>query len=155
MLRSEYQSLGEEIARRTRAEVFAIARKALQDLAGSDLEVHMVEVFVNRLRSLDAAEIAQLTSTPQPSVPVLVRSAFELPPPQRALIESAVTQTLAAAAQVRFEIAPDLISGIELIVMGRKIAWSIADHMAALEKDVDSLLKAQPRTEVPAESKPK
>lgn len=152
-LRSEYQSLNEEIARRTRAEVFAIARKALTDLAGSNLEAQMVEVFVRRLRELDATQTAQLASALNPSVPVLVRSAFEMPPAQRTLIESAVKENF-AGVQVRFEIAPDLISGIELIMQGQKIAWSIADHLASLEKDVDVLLKTPHKTEAAAGPKP-
>ena len=82
----------------------------------------------------------------QPPVPVLVRSAFELPAAQRTLIENAVKETLAADAQVRFEVVPDLISGIDLIMQGQKIAWSIADHLASLDKDVNELLKAQART---------
>ena len=52
-LQREQQSLNDEIARRTRAEVFAIARKALTDLAGTSLEERMSEVFADRLRALD------------------------------------------------------------------------------------------------------
>ncbi|MDH4134184.1 MAG: F0F1 ATP synthase subunit B, partial [Gammaproteobacteria bacterium] len=40
-LRSEYRHLNEELAQRTQAEVFAIARKALADLAGESLEARM------------------------------------------------------------------------------------------------------------------
>ncbi len=147
-LRREYQNLSEEVARRTQAEVFAISRKALLDLAGSDLEERMVEVFIQRLREPDAAQLSQVVSTNQSaSEPVLVRSAFEIPPAQRSAIESTVKGIIAAASQVRFEIAPDLISGIELIVRGQKIAWSIADHLASLEGDVNELLKAQHKAE--------
>jgi F-type H+-transporting ATPase subunit b len=144
-LRSEYQRLNEEIARRTRSEVFAIARKTLADLAGASLETQMVEVFVRRLRDLDTGEKKKTALMPQTS-PVLVRSAFELAPAQRSLIEDAVKETLATEIQVKFEIAPDLISGIELLVLGQKFAWSIADYLAALDKDINELLKTQPGT---------
>ena len=36
--------------------------------------------------------------------------------------------------QVQFETAPDLVSGIELSANGQKVAWSIADYLATLEK---------------------
>lgn len=144
MLSSEYQNLHEEIARRTRAEVLAIARKTLADLAGSGLEERMVDVFVQRLHELDIGEKGRLASMlKSSSVPVLVRSAFGLLPAQRALVESAVKETLATETPVRFEIAPDLVSGIELIMQGQKIAWSIADYLASLEKGVNELLKEQ------------
>ena len=145
-LRSEYQSLHEEIARQTRAEVFAIARKTLLDLSGASLEERMVEVLVQRLRELDADERKKLISMLQAPIPVLVRSAFELPVAKRALIESAVKATLDAELQIRFVVVPDLISGIELIMQGQKIAWSIADYLVSLDKDVNELLKMQHKT---------
>lgn len=147
-LRSEYQVLREEIARRAQAEAFAIARKALADLAGSSLEERMVDVFIRHLRELGSEEKGKLVSMLKSSpLPVLVRSAFDLTPAQRALIEGAAKETLAAEIQVSFEIAPDLVSGIELTMQGQKIAWSIADYLASLEKGVNELLKAQPKPE--------
>lgn len=144
MLDREYQNLHEEIARRTRVEVFTIARKTLTDLAGSSLEERMIDVFVQRLRGLDAEEKTRLASLLQSSPsPVLLRSAFELPAAQRTQIESAIIEAFPDAAQVRFEIEPELISGIELTMQGRKIAWSVSDYLATLEKSVTELLKAK------------
>jgi len=146
-LRSEYQILREEIAHRSQEEVFAIARKTLTDLAGTNLEAQMVDVFMQRLRGLDAKEKTRLASVLQTSTaPVLVRSAFELPEAQRSQVESAAREALSPEAKIRFELSPELISGIELTVQGQKIAWSIADHLASLEKSVAELLKARPRT---------
>ena len=147
-LRNEYQVLHEEIARRTRAEVFAIARNALTELSGASLEERMVDVFIRRLRELGSEEKGRLASMLKSSpVPVLVRSAFDLPPAQRSLIEGAVKETLAAEIQLSFEVVPDLVSGIELTMQGQKVAWSIADYLASLEKGVNELLKIPPKPE--------
>ncbi len=147
-LRNEYQNLQAEIARRTQAEVFAIARKTLADLAGTSLEAQMTDMFVRRLRELDAEEQDKLASLLLSSpIPALVRSAFELPPAQRTLIASAVKEVFATATPIRFETAPDLISGIELTMQGHKIAWSIADYLASLDKTVNELLKVQLKAE--------
>jgi F-type H+-transporting ATPase subunit b len=143
-LRNEYQVLREEIARRAQAEVLAIARKALKDLAGASLEERMVDVFIRRLRELGSEEKESLVSMAKsPSIPVLVRSAFDLSTTQRGLIESAVKETLSAGAQLTFDVVPDLVGGIELTMQGQKIAWSIADYLASLEKGVSELLKMQ------------
>lgn len=147
MLHSEYQNLREEIARRTRVEVFAIARKTLRDLASESLETRMAEVFIRRLRELDAAERQKLAPLLQ-SASVLIRTAFELPMTQRELIEATLREIFAAQTSVRFELAPEQVGGIELIVDGQKIAWSVADYLAALEKDMNDLLKAQRQPEV-------
>ena len=148
MLNDEYQGLHEEFARRTRTEVFAIARKTLADLAGANLEECMIDVFVHRLHELDNEEKKRLISMLKPDTPAIVRSAFELALAQRTLIEKAIKQTLATDTPIRFETAADLISGIEFTLQGQKIAWSIADYLASLEKDVNELLKAKHKLEV-------
>jgi len=70
-----------------------------------------------------------------------VRSAFDLPAEQRAAIQNALNETFSAEIHVRFETAPDLVSGIELTTNGQKVAWSIGDYLASLEKGVGELLK--------------
>ena len=150
----EQQILNDEITRRTREEVFAIARKTLTDLAGTSLEERISEVFRHRLGELngEAKEgFARILKTS--SRPVLVRSAFELPSEQRAEIQHALNETFSAEIHVRFETAPDVISGIELTANGRKVAWSIADYLTSLEKSVGKLLKesSKPKTKPEAE----
>jgi F-type H+-transporting ATPase subunit b len=86
--------------------------------------------------------------------PALVRSAFDLPAEQRAVIQQALNDTFSAEIHVRFETAPDLISGIELTTNGQKVAWSIADYLTFLEKGVDELLKGKDKPEATAASKP-
>ena len=151
-LNNEMQHLHQELRRRTQQEVFAITRKALTDLAGTSLEERMVEVFAGRLRELDGAEQERLTSALQASPgPVIVRTAFDLPPAQRASTEATIKATLGLERPVQFSTAPDLTGGIELTTNGQKVAWSIADYVASLEKSVEELLKAQDKPEAAPE----
>ena len=143
---SEYSALQDEIARRTRREAFDIARKTLQELAGISMEARLVGVFVARLRQMEEGARRTLAG-PQNDAPAVVRSAFELDAAQRALIEGAIRELVSATAPVRFEIVPELAGGIELFMAGHKAAWSIGDHLAALEKDVEDLLRAQRQAE--------
>lgn len=145
-LTTDARSLSQAIAHRTQHEVFAIARKALMDLATTSLEERMGAVFTRRLRELDGPSKASLTQALETAAePALVRSAFELPAEQRAVIGNALNETFSAEVRVRFETAPDLVSGIELTANGRKLSWSIADYLASLEKGVSELLEAQAR----------
>ena len=146
---SERQSLDEALTRRAHEEVLAIARKALADLAGATLEERMADVFLRRLREMDDDAMAGLKSAfKASSSPLLVRTAFTLPPAQSAAIETALKETLGGEMQVQFETAPDLVSGIEVSANGHKVAWSIAEYLASLGKAVDALLKAQSKAEV-------
>jgi F-type H+-transporting ATPase subunit b len=154
-LRNDARNLSQAISRRTQQEVFAIARKALTDLATTSLEERLGEVFNRRLREMDGqtkAGLAEALKTA--SGPALVRSAFDLPAEHRAAIQNALNETFSAEIHVRFETAPGLISGIELTTNGQKVAWSIADYLGSLEKGVDELLKEKDKPQVQAEPKP-
>jgi F-type H+-transporting ATPase subunit b len=150
-LSGEYRALHEEIARMTRDEVFAISRKALTDLATTGLEERLADVFTRRLREMD--EQAKKTfgeSLKNLSSPALVRSAFDLPAEQRTAIQQALNETFSTEIQLRFETAPELISGIELSTNGQKLAWSIADYLVSMEKGVEELLKKQDKARAQA-----
>jgi len=145
-------SLNRELAVRTQQEVIAIARKALADLAGASLEERMAALFVRRLRELSVEEKGRLGSLLRTSKsPALVRSAFELPIAQRALIEQNLKEALSLESPLRFETGPELVSGIELSTDGYKVAWSVADYLASLEKRVDKLFEEQHGTEARTE----
>jgi F-type H+-transporting ATPase subunit b len=138
---SDARNLRKAISRQTQDEVFAIARKALTDLAGASLEGHMVDAFIERLRSMpDEAKTAFADALSAASGPALVRSAFDLPAAQRKTIQEGIDEIFSVSIQVRFETAPNLISGIELSAHGRKLAWSIADYLAAMEMSIEELL---------------
>ncbi len=141
-LRREQQSLNEALSRRTREEVFAIARKVLADLSTSSLEASMVAVFTRRLHEMDAKAKAGLgEALESASDPARVRSAFDLPAEQRTVIQNAINEAFSADISLRFETAPDLVSGIELTTDGQKVGWSIADYLASLEQGVAELLE--------------
>jgi F-type H+-transporting ATPase subunit b len=146
-LRNEQQSLNEELSRRAREEMFAIARKTLSDLAGTSLEQRMTEIFLDRLRELNTEQITELKSAFKISSDALrVRTAFKLSAQQRAAIETVIAEILGKQEPLEFIIMPDLVSGIEISCNGRKIAWSIADYLDSLAKSVDDLLKNKSET---------
>lgn len=163
-LRNEVHHLKQTIRRRTQQEVFAIAGQALTDLATTSLEERLCEVFTRRLREMDAQTKESLAEALKTAFePSLVRSAFDLSAEQRALIQHALNEIFSAdpseqlrtGINIRFETAPDLISGIELItVTGQKLAWSISDYLLSLEKGVDELLKEEDKPITKAELKP-
>lgn len=131
----EELSLALSIARRTREEVFATARKALTALASASLEDRIVEVFVQRLRGMSGTAKDELgEGLKASSGPALLRSAFDLPAPQRLSIEAALSDMFGAKIPLRYEVSPELVGGLDLSAGGRKIGWSIADYLSALDK---------------------
>lgn len=141
---NDARNLNQSISRRAGQEVFAITRKALKDLAGVTLEERMSVVFIRRLAELDdGAKTGFAEAIKAAPDATVVRSAFELPPEQRSSIQAALAETFPAVSSVRFEVVPELVSGIELVTNGQKVAWSIADYLTSLEKSVEELLHEQ------------
>ncbi len=142
-LKNEALSLGKSVGLRAREEVFDVARKVLADLSGIGLEQRIGEVFIRQLKEMDgSAKAALAEALKTASRPALVRSAFDLPEAQRASIGDALKETLSTDLQVEFEIAPDLVCGIELSANGHKVAWSVADYLRSLEKSIEQIVQA-------------
>ena len=153
-LRNEAKHLNQSIRRRTEQEVFAIARKTLADLASTSLEERLGEVFIRRLMKMDGkAKEGLADALKKAADPVVLRSAFDLPAEQRASIQKALNETFSMDVHLRFETAPDLVSGIEVATNGQKVAWSISDYLVSLEKGVDELLKTDVKSEPSQETK--
>lgn len=147
-LQREQESLNDEITRRIRKEVFAIARKTLTDLAGVGLEERMSEVFIRRLQELDDEKRKLLTSAiTTSSSPVIVRSTFLLAPDQQREIKQALHETISPDINACFETVPELMSGIELTADGHKIAWSINEYLESLENSMTELMDQQVKPE--------
>jgi F-type H+-transporting ATPase subunit b len=154
-LLTDAHNLNQAISHRTQQEVFAIARKTLSDLAGVTLEARISELFISRLREIsgnakDSLGLALKTA----SSPAMVRSTFTLADDQRGSIQKAINETFSADIHLRFDTAPDLISGIELSANGEKVAWSIKEYLSSLEKGVEAILKKEATPQNKAEPKP-
>jgi F-type H+-transporting ATPase subunit b len=155
-LHNDAQTLNAAIRCRTQVEVFAIARKALTDLASTSLEERMSDVFMRRLRAMDEkAKEGLVNALRTASEPALVRSAFDLPAEQRVAIQKALNEILSAKVDVRFKTAPDLVSGIELTLNGQKIGWNIAEYLVSLETSVGELLNAKDKSKSKIATEPK
>ena len=150
-LNDKVDNLSELLGERLQREVFAISDKILSELASQSLQDRMVEKFGSRLRSLDAAAAAALRQVVEADgKTLLLRSAFELSEPQLAAIRSALEDICAGAIDLRVETEAALLAGIELLANGHKIAWSVSDYLAALEKSVAEILPSADAGERPA-----
>ena len=133
----EQEDMMQDVRQRTVRQVYAIARRALTDLADADLERHLAQVFVRRLQAgAENGRHEVTTALRQVQRDVVIRSAFDLAPETRQMILEAVQSHLAANIPVRFETTTDLICGVELKADDFKIAWSLEDYLGSLEEDL-------------------
>lgn len=143
-LKVEAAALKKDVSTRLHDEVIALTRKVLTDLAGERLEEQVMLTFVERLRNLEPSRMEELQSSLESGAEAItLRTAFDVPTGLRTNTESAMTEILGALPEVRYETAPELISGIELRTQGQKIAWSIDDYLSSLAEDFEVLPQEQ------------
>jgi F-type H+-transporting ATPase subunit b len=139
----DQKRLGKDLGQLARTEVLAIARKVLGDLADASLEERAIEVFVHRLRAMDAATKTALQMAFLAMAEVTLTSSFELSGKQRVALQTAIDEALDRSTSVRFETSSDLVCGVRLSAGGEQVAWSVADYLDALDRKVDAFLAAR------------
>lgn len=142
-LLADTQHLRADIVRQTQDQVFHISRRVLGDLASVSLEQRASEVFIQRLRAVDDAArdtLGVALKAASEAEPGLLRSAFDLPAEQQAAIQAALDELFGQPIALKFQTAPELVSGIELSAQGQKLAWSISDYLETLASGLQEQL---------------
>lgn len=118
------------------------ARHTLHDLANANLEQQTLDIFIERLRSLNGGERQKLlASLDGPKSEVTIRTAFDIAPNRRDPLTAAVRGQLGRQLEVQFETAPELGFGVELETPGRKLAWSLEQYLGSLEEALAEAIK--------------
>lgn len=159
----QHEEMTRAIGMQLENEVFETTRRLITDLSDRSLEEAILNVFVRRLRSLgtedrerlrrslsggaaDTSAAGAKNSTPpicrSSRGAVTLRTAFELSSAQRVTVEAALEQIAPSAESLRYEHAPDLIAGIELVADGHCLSWSMETYLRALRQRVDLALKS-------------
>ncbi|HRW81112.1 MAG TPA: hypothetical protein P5285_10025 [Desulfomonilia bacterium] len=148
----ERQVFFEELRSKAGEFMFATIRRILKDLADEDLEDRMVQVFTRLVRGIDAGQQELLKRSLDSGTPeITLRSAFELKPDQRRKILDAIGPYVSTDVAYRYEVSDSPLAGIELMTHGYRLAWSIGDHLAALEEDFSRTLREELPEELSAQ----
>jgi F-type H+-transporting ATPase subunit b len=137
-MEEEQEKIRKNISDVLQKEIFLATKKTLQDVASSKLEENIVKIFLKKLSNLPETELIKLKSTKENQVNI-IRTAFELSSTQQTEIEQEIYRVAGKKIQVRFEIKPELISGIELFASGFKLSWNISDYIKSFEQHIRSV----------------
>ncbi|MEE4382691.1 MAG: F0F1 ATP synthase subunit B [Pseudomonadales bacterium] len=119
----------EEVRSRAADGVVAVARRALTELAGSDLDARAVERFLEALDALPAADRDALLSD---DGPLRVSSARPLAAAVRETLAAALRRTFGEDRGLVWDTDPTLVAGLELSAGGRRLGWALGPHLDAL-----------------------
>ncbi|MEA5114600.1 MAG: hypothetical protein VB050_11295 [Geobacteraceae bacterium] len=142
--RGERESFLRSLRRHVCEEACTVARRAVGEMADSSLEERMAECLERRIRGLDAGKREELAGHFRESgSEIIVRSAFELNAGGRKAILRAL-DSLTDASDIRFEVEPSLVCGVEILAGGRSLAWNLEEHLDGLEERLFDALGKSP-----------
>jgi F-type H+-transporting ATPase subunit b len=133
-------------------QIFAVAHRALTDLADIDLEQQMVKVFLQRLREMSEEDRREIQPANDDGASMVVYSAFDLAPTDRQSIQNALQQITGNSIAVEFEARPRMISGLELRSSSRRVAWNLAHYLKSLEVEISRMMDLEMREAHESES---
>lgn len=132
-LQHEREQLAAETARKIEEQVYAIAGKVLDELAGRSLEEQITDRFCQQLMTT-GDETVRMMNAPfhEQRGRAVIRSRFRIDDTRRDMIRETVLKRFSTGLQLVFETSEDPgATGIELCMNGQCISWTIS---AALEE---------------------
>jgi len=149
-IREETDAFLRDLRRRAAEEIVAIARRALSDLAGADLERQIVRRFLHDLDQLGEPERhAVIASLEESHRVAVVQTVHPLTGELQTSIRDLLRERLLKDLEVRFEQSGDLLCGIALHTDAHKLAWDLRDYFLALQQELRSALEEETSTKRP------
>jgi F-type H+-transporting ATPase subunit b len=135
-LEREQAAFLDELRRRAAAEMLAIIGRALADLACADIQHCAVEVFLEKLRTLESATLRALSKG---ELTVLTPS--DLAEETQRKIREELEAQLGAGVRLKFERTQAFAWGIELRGNGRRVGWNSDTYIESLEQSLREALE--------------
>jgi F-type H+-transporting ATPase subunit b len=137
-LRREESVFFDEIRHEAATEILSIARRALADLASTEVEHGAVETLLGKLKKIDAVQWQKLSAHG-----LTVVSAQELPADLRLRIQQAVDTRAGVPLSLLFERSHDMSWGLELRGDGQRIGWTPDSYVDSLEEKLKGIVDAR------------
>jgi F-type H+-transporting ATPase subunit b len=135
-LEREQAAFLDELRRRAAAEMLAIIGRALADLACADIQHCAVEVFLEKLRTLESVTLRALSKG---ELTVLTPS--DLAEETQRKIREELEAQLGPGVRLKFERTQAFAWGIELRGNGRRVGWNSDTYIESLEQSLREALE--------------
>ncbi len=134
----EQRSYGETLQREAGQRLLALARRALRDLGGAELEAQMASVLLTRLRALDGETRRTLAEAARDGCAIL--TAFPLAEPQQRTLTAGLRQALAADLAPDFRADPAAPLGVTLETSSQRLSWTLDSYLDGFAAELQALL---------------
>ncbi|MBO3098981.1 F0F1 ATP synthase subunit delta [Gelidibacter pelagius] len=135
-LKQQEQEIVDRLKKKTKDAVFDIAKKTLSDLADVSLEQQVVTVFIEKIRNLDGASKTKFIDALKDNEgPITIKSVFDLSDSSKQELEKAMEKITEKQNDFRYELEPELVSGIKIETASYQLSWTIDSYLEALKKE--------------------
>jgi F-type H+-transporting ATPase subunit b len=141
-LKEEKDLFSRQLKSRVAEQVFFVSRKVLSDLAREDLEVRIIDVFLEKVKTEQEAFREKNLQTQKQ---VAIQSGFKLSAKIKARVTDSIKTLFPRAANIGFEVEPEFGFGIRLLSGDWKVEWNLYWYMQGMEDAVLPLLSATAR----------
>lgn len=136
LLKHQEQEISDTLKSKTKEEVFAIAGKTLADLANTNLEEQVINVFIKRIRELEDENKSRLKNAlNNEHRSISIKSTFELSSTSKQELEKAIEKITEQKNNFQYLLQPELVSGIEIDTESYQLSWNIDSYLDSLKKD--------------------
>jgi F-type H+-transporting ATPase subunit b len=140
-LAAERRSFTDDLRRRSADAFYAVARRALGELADAELETQIVHTFIRQLGKLDDETLEKLKAgAGADDGHVVVESRFALDSNLKRQLTRTIHDRLGSDLPVDYRETEGLDVGITLAAGSQHVAWSIGHFLDDLERAVDDEL---------------
>lgn len=141
-LEREKSELARRLAFVAAGQVMEVGRRALSNLTGKGHLGDSVDVFLERLASMDKENKKKVSDTIGANT-VTITSSQELSSADRSRLTRTVHNFLAQENDVKYAIDPELVLGLELSSQGMRLAWNARDYLESIERAILDVLDRQ------------
>lgn len=130
-----------DLRQRAGQQVHQMTRRVLRKLCQMSVEDRVIDEFTNQLQQVDSDKRQEIAAAVKNSHHhVTVETAFSLSADRQQEIQQIVRDKLSDGIDIDFDVAPELICGIELRAAGYKVAWSANETLDELEDEFAAAL---------------
>lgn len=135
-LARDQKELTRELVGRVASEAVEVSRRALRDLADSEIEERMTRAFLGRLDELDEDERSALGDDGA----LVVRTGFDLADGLRREIRDTLHEVVGKSLDIEWEVHRDQPAGIAVRSGSRTVGWGFSEYLDDLESRFEELL---------------
>jgi len=144
----EKEAFLNQLQQETSEQIIILINNILVDLTDQSLQDQTVNIFLEKIKELNAEDKARLQETLQEfqTQQVNVFSTFELKGEQKHALADVIRKTSGTELEFEFEVTKNLGFGLEVRVGGWNIGWSLKRYLGLLRSNMDKFFAEQSPT---------